>query len=142
MFGKQVVMFKKRYVVGNLIIFDQNKRDERQSLTICLTWTTFGIQTIRRRNNNTNYLEIFIHRKTNDIQLWIYRKPIHTDDTIQFFSNHPIENKFAAFKFYIKRRLTLPITKPAKQQEWNIILAIAQNNGFLERIIHEQRRIQ
>ena len=26
--------------------------------------------------------------------------------------------------------LVLPITKQAKQQEWKIILAIAQNNGF------------
>jgi hypothetical protein len=32
--------------------------------------------------------------------------------------------------------LTLPITKPAKQQEWKIILTIAQNNGFPLQIIH------
>ena len=37
---------------------------------------------------------------------------------------------------------TLPITKPAKQQEWNIILAITKINGFLLHIIHKQRRNQ
>jgi len=32
--------------------------------------------------------------------------------------------------------LTLPITKQAKHQEWKIILALAQNNGFPLHIIH------
>jgi hypothetical protein len=31
--------------------------------------------------------------------------------------------------------LTLPVTKQAKQQEWKIILTIAQNNGFPLQII-------
>ena len=33
--------------------------------------------------------------------------------------------------------LTLPITKQAKQQEWQIVLTTAQNNGFTEYIIHK-----
>jgi len=36
--------------------------------------------------------------------------------------------------------LTLPITKQAKQQEWKIILAIAQNNGFPLQIIHNLKK--
>jgi len=36
--------------------------------------------------------------------------------------------------------LTLPITKQAKQQEWKIVLAIAQNNGFPLRIIHNLKK--
>ena len=42
----------------------------------------------------------------------------------------PLEKKLAAFNFFINGILTLPITKQTKQQEWKIILAIAQNNGF------------
>ena len=87
-------------------------------------------------NNSINYLDLFIDRNTNSIQLGIYRKPTHTDVTIQFSSNHPLEHKLTAFNFYINRMLTLPITKQAKQQEWKIILAIAQNNGFPLNIIH------
>jgi hypothetical protein len=34
--------------------------------------------------------------------------------------------------------LTPPITKQAKQQEWKIILATAQNNGFPLYIIHKE----
>jgi hypothetical protein len=37
--------------------------------------------------------------------------------------------------------LTLPITKQAKQEEWKIILAIAQNNGFPLRIIHNLKKL-
>jgi hypothetical protein len=36
--------------------------------------------------------------------------------------------------------LTLRITKQAKQQEWNIILATAQNNGFPLHIIHNPKK--
>jgi hypothetical protein len=36
--------------------------------------------------------------------------------------------------------ITLPITKQAKQQEWKIILAISQNNGFPLHIIHNLKK--
>jgi len=36
--------------------------------------------------------------------------------------------------------LTLPITKQAKQQEWKIILAVAQNNRFPLQIIHNLKK--
>ena len=80
--------------------------------------------------NTINYLDLSIYRNTNSINLGIYRKTTHTDVTIQFSSNHPLEHKLAAFHFFINRMLTLIITKQAKQQEWKIILAIAQNNEF------------
>jgi len=67
-------------------------------------------------NNSINYLDLSIHRNAYNIDLGIYRKPTHTDITIQFPSNHPHEHKMAAFNYYIKRILTLPITKQAKQQ--------------------------
>jgi hypothetical protein len=92
------------------------------------------------KSNSINYLDLSFHRKTNSIDLGIYRKPTHTDVTIQFSSNHPVEHKLAAFSFYINRMLTLPITKQAKQQEWKIILAIVQNNGFPLHIIYSLKK--
>jgi hypothetical protein len=58
----------------------------------------------------------------------------------RFSSNHALEHKLAAFNFYINRILTLPIKKEAKQQEWKIILEIAQNNGFPLHIIHNLKK--
>jgi len=69
------------------------------------------------------------------------QKPKLTDVTTQLSPNHPVEHKLAAFYFYINRMLTLPITKQAKQQEWKIILAIAQNNGFPLHIIHKLKKL-
>jgi hypothetical protein len=37
--------------------------------------------------------------------------------------------------------ITLPITEEAKQQEWNTILAIAENNGFPLHIIHNLKKL-
>jgi hypothetical protein len=47
-------------------------------------------------------------------------------------SNHPYEHKLAAFKYYINRMVTLPITEQAAKQEWEKIIAMAHNNGFPE----------
>jgi hypothetical protein len=92
------------------------------------------------KNNSTNYLDFSTHRNTNSIDLEIYRKPTHTDVTIQFSSSHPLEHKLAAFSFYINKMLTVPITKQAKQQEWKTVLAVAQNNGFPLHIIHSLKK--
>jgi len=91
-------------------------------------------------HNTINYLDLSTHRNTNNIDIGIYRKPAHTEVTIKFSSNHPLEPKFSAFSFYINRMLTLPITKQAKKQEWKIILTIAQNNGFPLQIIHNLKK--
>ena len=87
-------------------------------------------------SSTINFLDISIDRNTNGVDLWIYRKPTHTDVTILFPSNHPLEYKGAAINFYINRILTLSITKQAKQQKWKLILATSQNNGLLLHIIH------
>jgi len=40
----------------------------------------------------------------------------------------------------MNRMLILPITKQSKQQEWKIILTIAQNNGFRMHITQSERK--
>ena len=80
-------------------------------------------------NNTINYFDISI-RRNNNMDLNIYRKPTSTDTTIQFSSNHPYEHKIAAFRYYIHRMITLPITEKSKQEEWKTILTIAKNNGI------------
>jgi len=52
------------------------------------------------------------------------------DTTLHFTSNLPLEDKLAAYKFYINIMLLTPITEQARQQEWKTICTIARNNGF------------
>ena len=48
-------------------------------------------------NRTINFLDltITIHDSTFDIN--IYRKPTNTDTTINYYSNHPLEHKRAAY---------------------------------------------
>jgi hypothetical protein len=66
---------------------------------------------LEEENSTINYLDLSIHKNTNSTGIRSYIKPTHTDATIQFSSNHPLEHKLAAFSFYINRMLTLQITK-------------------------------
>ena len=66
---------------------------------------------------------------------------IYTDTvtTIQFQSNHPQEQKIAAFRYYLNRMYTLPINEKARKEEWNAIVTMAINNGYPKHIIHNIR---
>jgi len=88
------------------------------------------------QNNTINYLDISLHRNNNSMDISIYRKPTNTDTIIQLSSNHPYEHKIAAFRYYIHRMITLPITEKSKQEEWEIILTITKNNGYSVNIIN------
>jgi len=68
----------------------------------------------------------------------IYRKEKNcksgssTDTTIHYTSNHPIEQKMAAFRYYINRLLSLPLAQERKNKELAEILNMAKINGFPE----------
>jgi hypothetical protein len=108
-----------------LIIYDQTRTDGDTIYNII--------------SNTDEHLEFKISRNTNNIDLDIYRKPTYMDITIHFSSNHPYDHKIAAFKYYINRMITVPITKQVAKQEWNKIIIMARNNGFPEQIIHKLR---
>jgi len=67
------------------------------------------------------------------------QKPAGTDTTIQFSSNHPYEQKIAAFRYYVHRMITLPIMEKSKQEEWKAIITMAKNNGYPIGIINGLR---
>jgi len=90
-------------------------------------------------NNTINYLDITVHRNNNNIDISIYRKPTGTDTTIQFSTNHSNEHKIAAFRYYIHRMLTLPITEESKQEEWKTIITMAKKNGYPIGIVNDLR---
>ena len=86
-----------------------------------------------------NNLDLHIHRN-DSIQLGIYRKHTQSDTTIYFTSNHPLQQKLAAYNFYINRLLSTPITDQAKQQEWNTICTIAKNNSLPLQLINNFKK--
>ena len=57
-----------------------------------------------------------ITRRHTKPEVDIYRKPTTTDTTINFLSNHPIEQKMAAFRFHITRMHSLPLNPEKNKQ--------------------------
>jgi hypothetical protein len=94
-------------------------------------------------NYSVNFLDLTITRKPSYLDIRIYRKPTTTDTTINFLSNHPPEHKLAAYRFLIRRMLTLPIHTEQRHEEWQNILHIAHRNNFPRNLITNlKHRIQ
>jgi hypothetical protein len=60
----------------------------------------------------------------------IFRKTTTTDTTIHFLSNHPLQQKTAACRFYVQKAYMLPLTQQDRWSELSTIMEVAQNNGF------------
>ena len=88
-----------------------------------------------KNNLSISFLDLTITRKPSHLDIGIHRKPTTTETTIHFLSNHPHEHKLAAYRFLIRRMLTLPIHKEQRHEEWQNILHIAHRNNFPRNLI-------
>ena len=68
-------------------------------------------------HNSIDYIDLTVLWKHNKFEVDIYRKPTTTDTTINFMSNHPIEQKTAAYRFHITRMQSLPLD-PNKSKKY------------------------
>jgi hypothetical protein len=94
-------------------------------------------------NGQINYLDLTIIRNNSKLEIDIYRKPTTTNTTINNTSNHPIEHKTTAYRHYIKRMQTLPLTAARRKTEWRTIKTIAKSNSFPDHVItHLQSQTQ
>jgi len=62
-------------------------------------------------NISINFMEILKIRNQSTLESDIYLKPTTTDTTINFSSNHPTEHITAAYRCYINRMFSLPLTE-------------------------------
>jgi len=131
----------KRYVDDLLIVFYQNKINTDTIYSMINNIDKhLELKISQEKNNTINYLHLSVNRISNSVQLNIYRKPTYMDITIHLTSNHPFDQKIAAFIFYINRMTKMPIMEQAKKQEWNKIITMAQNIGIPKYIIHGLRK--
>jgi hypothetical protein len=111
--NRKIILYK-RYVDDILIIYDQIKTDETTIYnTINNIDKNLEFKITGEENNTISYLDLTINKNSNHTELGIYRKPTHMDIIIHRSSNHPYDHKLAAFKYYINRMVTLPITEQA-----------------------------
>jgi len=127
--NKQIILLLNTVMEQDYIQYnDINRIDENLQ---------FKITTEEHRS--INFLDLTVHRRANNMNTSIYRKATNTDTTIHYLSNHPFEQKIAAFRYYIKRMITLPISQASRNKEWATIITMAKNSGFPENIIRNLR---
>ncbi|XP_036317568.1 uncharacterized protein LOC118732541, partial [Rhagoletis pomonella] len=125
------VKFYARYVDDVICLIEGNK--EKQILDYLNKQhqnIKFTMETEEERKINYLDLTVKINDTTNKIEFEIYRKPTATDTIIHNSSNHPQQNKNAAFKQLITRLERTPLTEECYKKELDTIYAIAENNGY------------
>ena len=63
-----------------------------------------------------------------------------TDTTINHLSNHSIEHKLAAYRYFLGRMLNFPLNHSRQHREWQTILHIAKSNNFPTTLLHKLKQ--
>jgi hypothetical protein len=141
LFESKNVIYYSRYVDDIFITYDNTITDPdmlTNSMNNMHQDTTF--KPTHETNNQLHFLDLLIIRNESSIEIDIYVIPTTTNTTINFFSNHPIEYKLAAYRYYITRMNSLPISTTRKQKEWNTIQYIVKTNNFPHTTIQKLNR--
>ena len=130
------ITYYTRYMDDIFTIFDSTKT----SVDELLKHTTDMHKDIELKQNlETNekieYQYLLISRQADHLEIDIYRKPTTTDITTQATSNHPIEHKLAAYRYYLLRLHTLLFTEHKKNRELNTIKYMTRKNRYSEGIV-------
>jgi hypothetical protein len=88
-------------------------------------------------NSQIEYLNLKLSNKQGQLEIEIYRKPTETDVTIDNTSYHPREHKLTTYKCWLDRLCKLPLNANNKRKELDIILNIAENNGYRKEVIRK-----
>jgi len=111
--------FYTRYVLYILIIFDANSIIQNKIAKLFNEiHTNIKFKLTVENKVCVIFLDLNIQRKPDRIELGVYRKETNTDITIHNNSNHPLEHRNAAYRFYINSLTTLTITKREKLKNW------------------------
>jgi hypothetical protein len=135
------ITFYARYVDDILIIYDSSHTNPNE-ITLYANTIHNNIQINPTPENagQINFLDLTITRKTTNLEIDIFRKSTTTNTTIKYLSNHPLEQKLAAYQYYIDRTYNLPLNQENQQKEWTTILDIARNNNFPDNLLIKLRQ--
>jgi len=120
------LVFYSRYV-DDIIIYDSTRTDPDAILEyVNLIHSNLQLSPTHETMWQVSFLELTIIRKPSKLEINTFRKPTTMDTTINYFYNHPLEHKLAAYRYHIERMLVLPLTKDRQHNEWKTILPIAK----------------
>jgi hypothetical protein len=98
------IKFYNRYVDDILIIYDEQKTTADTILSYMnTTHNHLKFKHTDEENQTISFLDLLITRNQDHLNINIYQKPTTTDTTIHYYSSHPVEHKYAAFRFLLNR---------------------------------------
>jgi len=132
-----------RYADNILVVYNDSKTDIDKVLdnfNNAIPAMIFSIE--KEIDNSINFLDITVHKSTENFSFSIYRKPTTTDTIIPNDSCHPPEHKHAAIHYMYDRMNSYQLSKSYKEQEYNIIRQIMYNNKYDPSILNNNNRIK
>ena len=95
---QQYHKYYNRYVDDIFVIFESTQVTEDIILNYMNSISKHSeFKMTAEVNNSISYLYLTMVRKTDEIELDIYRRPSATSTTIHALSNHPTEHKTASY---------------------------------------------
>ena len=135
------ITYYTRYVDDILIIYDSAKINAQDIDTyINSIHSKLKLKITHEEQRSIHFLDFTITRNQNKLEIDIYRKPTATDTTNNVLSNHPIEHRMAAYRYYIDRMHALPLDKSKKRKEWQTIQRIGKNNNVLTQLLKKTQQ--
>ena len=129
--GSKHLIFYAGYVDDIFIIYDSSLTSPTNIQHYMDTiHDNIKLNATHETNEKVNFLDLSVTRKPTSLELDIYCKPTSTDTTINFLSNHPLEQKLAAYRFSINGMLSLPLSKIQQHKECKNIKQTARNNNI------------
>jgi hypothetical protein len=108
----QNIAYYTRYVDDILLIYNSKHTSPETILNfINRIHPNLQFNPTYEHNNSISFLDLLIIRHPTNLEVDIYQKPTTTDTTMNFNSNHPNEHKLAAYRYYINRMISLPLTE-------------------------------
>jgi hypothetical protein len=89
------------------------------------------------QDNQISFIDALITRQGNNLEVDVYRKPMHTDRYLDFNSHHNIKRKISTARTLIHRAQTLPTKHTSKQDKLNNITTTLKCNGYPDKIIKQ-----
>jgi len=104
----RILSFYTRYVDDIFLIYDSTRTNSDNILQYIDTiHSNIQLSPKLEYNNTVNFVDLSITRNPTHLSIGIYQKPTTTDTTTNFLSNHPLEHRMAAYRFLIRRMLSL-----------------------------------
>ena len=116
------------------------KKDKTEDILQTINSITEGIKFTKEdeQDNKLAFLDVLL-TKTDDgtIETQVYRKKTHTDQILNFNSNHPTQHKVSCIKTLFNRVETHCSTKYAKTQERKYLYSIFTKNNYPRNFINK-----